>query len=153
MSTKTKESPHDLVPHPFPKKGSRKVVKRNYREYLIEQAKLAGSKEKPVPLTADVSPKTPPKKASKKVPDLGPDLDLVEAPRAEQPQGAIRESDNRPPIKPPKGVKELWLETGNPDDDKIRLKLSQLREKGAEGIQWRYYSMGFHVYWVPQKYL
>lgn len=135
--------PNELVSHPFPKKGSRKFVKRSYRDYLIEQAKEAGDKRKPVPLVS---------KNAK--PDLGPDLDLTVAPTKEQPQGPIRDSDNRPPIKPPKGWKEISISHDSAGDKDMFSKLSKIRERyGRDGVEWRYFSMGSHIYWVRASYL
>lgn len=51
-------------------------------------------------------------------------------------------------IKPPKGYTEYWL-TDSEDDQKFLKKLSAARENGETGIQWRYFSMDSHVYWVP----
>lgn len=132
MARKKKKDPNELVPHPFPKKGSRKKVKRGYREYLIKQAKEAGDKTKPVPLTAE--------------PDLGPDLDLTKAPTKDQPSGPIMDWDGKPPAKPPKNWKEIKIDYEK--DSNVGHKLGKIRERGETRIKFKYWSMGKHVYWV-----
>lgn len=134
--------PNELVSHPFPKKGSRKFVKRSYRDYLIDQAKDAGDKTKPAPLVS---------KDAK--PDLTPDIDLEKAPTKEQPQGPIRDWDGKGPVKPPKGWIEIKVEYSTDEGNKTALKLSKIRERyGVDGVKWRYFSMGSHIYWVRKKY-
>ncbi len=113
--SKVKEDPHELVPHPFPAKGARKLVKRGYRNYLIETAKERGETRNPAPI----------------------DLSELEP---EQGKGKT--------IKPPKGYTEYRL-TDSDDDREFIKKLSQLKENGELGIQWRYFSMDLQVYWVP----
>lgn len=132
MASKKKQNQDDLVPHPFPKKGSRKQVKRGYRDHLIKLAKENGDKTKPVPLSTK--------------PDLSPGIDIVKAPQKNQPTGPVNPWDGKSPVKPPKNWVEIKIDYTK--DSNVGLKLGKLRERGETRIKFRYWSMGSHVYWI-----
>jgi hypothetical protein len=124
---KKKFKPTDQVTHPFPKKGSRRFVKFNYREYLIEE----NPDQDPAPLLSKE--------------------EVVESDSAKASDqefsnnDLLKESDGKAAT-PPKGYVEVRipLEGGS----ERRVALGKHREKGRD-IQFRCFAMDTHIYWVP----